>query len=274
MTKYFKKLLKGYFLNPALVFWGILFILFWEVMAVYVFAKDVAEEYMIYAIASFYGQLLIIGLGSIASGLISYYYSASFSVRYVTKFSKLNPRKFFVEHFSATITYLLAYSIIIWGLLVGLAFVKNNEWYLPENPFGLAFATIIIAIFMYLFTMFMSYIIIFIRKPKYSNFIGFLPLMLSFISYAAFWVDFGGLAYIIPFNLISNATYYYYTDTKPFTGDIIGNMIKIAMHEEPSYADPTLTIFALVLWCLILIALNYILIRKAKGISYEESRLL
>ena len=273
-SKYFKALLRSYLLNPHVIFWGVFFILFWEVMAVYVFTEGMAKAYMIYGIASFYGQLLIIGLGSIAATLIQSMYAASFSIRYVTKFSKLHPRKFVLENFLASIIFLMIYSAIIWWLLVLLAYIRFGEWYMPKSPLGIIGVTIAIAIFMYLFTLFMTYIIIFLRAPKMSPFISFLPLMLSFVSYAAFWVDFGWLAYIIPFNIISNTIFYYYTNTKPFTGDIIGNSIKMYTGQEPRYADPILSIIALFVWIIVLAMIIYMLIRKSKGISYEELRIV
>ncbi len=274
LSKYFRSLIRSYLLNPYVIFWGVLFILFWEVMSIYVFTQNVEKAYMLYSIASFYGQLLIIGLGSVAVTLIQSMYIASFSIRYITKYSRLGPKQFMAENFLATIIFLLIYSAIIWVLLVGLACIRFGEWYLPKNVLGITLSTVIIAIFMYVFMMFMTYIIIFLRVPKFASFISFLPLMLSFVSYASWWIDFDELAYIVPFNLISNIIFYYYTDSKPFTGAIIENFIKMSMGQQPSYADPILSMLSLVIWIILLSAINYLLIKKSKGISYEELRIV
>jgi len=273
-TKYFRYSLRQYFLNPYFIFWGIIFIYFWILMCAYVFAKGVPGDYMLYVVGSDYGQLLILGLGSASvSAAFTFYYS-SFAVRFVTKFTKLNPRRFLIENFLSTILYLCVYSGIIWGLSVATFYSKFGEWYLPKDPLGLIGVTILSAIFLYLFSLMLVYFVILLRAPKLSNFIGYVPLMLSFLAYAAFWVDFGIAVYISPFNLISNLTYYFYTKEKPFTGDIIGNFMKLIQNETPSYADPVLSVVALCIWILICGILSYIFVRKSRGISYEELRIL
>lgn len=274
ISKYFKTLLRSYLLNPYIISWGILFILFWEAMGVYVFSKGIDKEYMLYVIGSYYGQFLILGLGSVAGVLVRSIYSASFSVRYISKFSRLNPRRLFIENSTATIIFLMIYSTIVWGLLVLLAFIRFNEWYMPKNVPGIIGVTIIVAIFMYIFGLFQAYVIIFLRRPQLSSFISFVPLMLSFISHSAFWIDFKWLAYVIPFNIISNITYYYYTDSEPYTGAIVENVKEEAMGGNPSYADPIISLISLIAWTILLVLMNCVLIRESQGVSYEELRLV
>lgn len=274
MTKYFRYLLRQYFLNPYFIFWAIIFIYFWIWMCAWVFSRGVPEEFMLEVVGSDYGQLLIIGLGSASISAAYTFYYSSFAVRFVTKFSRLSPARFVVENFLATVAFLTAYTGLVWLLMVLTFYARYGEWYLPRNPAGLVGVSVLSAVFLYFFAMVLVYLVIFLRVPRLAEFVSYIPLMLSFVAYAAFWLDFGVAAYIIPFNLISNLCYYCYTGEKPFMGDIIGNIGRLIEGKEVSYADPALSVISLIAWTAACAAVAYVLVRKSRGVSYEEIRVL
>lgn len=276
LTRYFRASLLHYLLNPYLWFWAVAFMSFWAAMSAFVFSKNVPQEYMSYHFASTFGQLLILCVGSIGISIVGGLYYASFSVRYVTKFSKLSPKRFYVEHFLSTISALLIFSLILWLIQLFFYYIKFDEIYLPERPLGLALALLLSVCFIYVFSVFLAYLTIWLRKPAISTFVSYVPLMLGFVAYAGFWVDFKEFSLLLPFYLISAITYYFYVDQKPFTGNIIGNMIYQLTYghaKEGALLEPSLAIASIVVWIIILSAICVILIRKARGISIEELQL-
>ena len=274
MTRYFKVSLLHYLFNPYLWFWAIIFMGFWAAMGAFVFSRGTPTEYVSYHFASMYGQLLILCVGSVAIGIVQGLYYASFSIRFMTKFSKLNSRRFYMEHFLSTITALIIFSLVLWLIQVVFYYIKFSEVYLPEKPIGMALALILSVCFMYVFSVFTAYLTICLRKPAISMLVSYAPLMLGFVAYAAFWVDFKKLSLLLPFYLISALTYYFYVDQKPFTGDIIGNIRYQLEHygqvKEGAILEPSLAIISMIIWIIGLSALCIFLIKRAKGVSIEE----
>ena len=272
---YFRTSLLHYLLNPYSWFWGVVFMSFWAAMSAFVFSKGTPEQYLLHHFGSTYGQLLILCVGSVAIGIVNSLYYSSFSVRFITKYSKLSTKRFYVEHFLSTIIALMIFALVLWLLQVSFYFIKFGEVYLPKNPVGTIFAVVISVCFIYAFSMFETYVVICLRRPLSAIFDA-LPLMLSFIAYAAFWIDFKIYSLAIPFYLISAIMFYFYTNQKPFTGDIIGNIRYLAQYDSvPKGAelDPILAIASMILWTIALSIASIFLIKKAKGVSIEEIQL-
>jgi len=249
---------------------------FWAAMGAFVFSKEVPQEYMSYHFASLFGQLLILCIGSIAIAIVQGLYYASFSIRFITKFSKLSSKKFYVEHFMSTLSALLMFSIILWLIQLFFYYIAFNNIYLPKRPLGVVLALVLASCFMYVFSVFATYTTICLRKPAISALISYVPLMLGFVAYAGFWVDFKKLSLLLPFYLISAITYYFYTNQKPFTGDIIGNMIyqqRYGHVNEEAILEPTLAIISMIIWIVVFSTMCIFLIKKAKGVSIEELQL-
>jgi len=260
--------------NPYLWFWAIIFMSFWAAMSAYVFSKGIPPEYMSYQFASAFGQLLILCVGSIGIAIVQSLYYSSFSVRFITKFSKLDSKRFYIEHFLSTISALIIFSLVLWLIQLFFYYLKFSEVYLPEKPIGMALALMLSVCFIYVFSVFTAYLTICLRKPAISMLVSYAPLMLGFVAYAAFWVDFKKLSLLLPFYLISALTYYFYVDQKPFTGDIIGNIRYQLEHygqvKEGAILEPSLAIISMIIWIIGLSALCIFLIKRAKGVSIEE----
>ncbi len=275
-TRYFKVSLLHYLLNPYLWFWAIFFMSFWAAMGAFVFSRETPPAYVQYHFAAIFGQLLILCIGSIAISIVQSIYYASFSIRFVTKFSRLNSGRFYVEHSLSTILALIVFSLILWMLQLSFYFIKFREIYLPKKPLGTILALVLSACFMYVFSVFITYLTICSRKGMMRSFASYIPLMLSFVAYAGFWIDFQKLCPFLPFYLISAITYYFYMDQKPYTGDIINNLIFQSHHgyvNKEGILEPSLAIISMIAWIIILSILSIFLIKKARGISIEELQL-
>ncbi len=275
LSRYFKTSLLHYMLNPYLWFWAIIFMGFWAAMGAFVFSKGTPTEYVSYHFASMYGQLLILCVGSVAIGIVQGLYYASFSIRFMTKFSKLNSRRFYMEHFLSTITALIIFSLVLWLIQVAFYYIKFSEVYLPERPIGLALAVLLSACFIYAFSIFVTYLTICLKNKVIRMLMSYITLMLGFVAYAGFWIDFKKLSLLLPFYLISALTFYFYMNEKPYTGAIIDNMLAQTHGnvKEEALLEPSLAIVSMILWTIALSIASIFLIKKAKGVSIEELQL-
>ncbi|AFH42001.1 hypothetical protein [Fervidicoccus fontis] len=144
---------------------------------------------------------------------------------------------------------------------------KIWDAYPPENTLGLVVSSLLSAVFLYAFSAFLSLLMIVLKSPKSASFVTAVPLMLSFLSYSSLWLNLKASAYISPFNCISALFYYYFSGNEPATGGYFTSGGKELM-------NVTLTAFSLIGWTIIMLILAIILLRKMRGVSIEEIRLV
>ncbi|MEM3566553.1 MAG: hypothetical protein QXK47_00675 [Candidatus Bathyarchaeia archaeon] len=269
MTKYLWMNTKSLLTNPYLIFWSILFIEFWVFMWAYVFGNYVPqmeEAVRLYTAAAF-GNLLMLSLSSASIGISSTLLYGSKSIRYVTKYTRLSPTRFLIENFASALIVLLAISAIMFLSIVGVFHIKFGLTLLPANLAGLLSSIFLGTVFIYTEAFFLHSVVIVLRSPKSAQFIFFLPLIFSFIAYAALWIDFGNIAYISPFNCIVSTCYYYFSGKAPPTGKFF-----IDMQDGRVFVDVNMALASLITWSIILTVLDIFLLRKMKGVSIEELR--
>lgn len=269
MTKYFNFNLKALLTNPYLIFWAIIFMEYWVLMWAYVFGANVPpyEEAISDYTSMAYGSLTIISLSAVATGIAETLIHSSKSIKFVTKYTKLSPARFLAENAASSLMVLLIVSAIMFSSVIGVFWHKFGMLVLPKSPLGLAATTLLSAIFLYAFSAFLSLLIVVLKAPKSASFVTFIPLMLSFLSYSSLWIDFKIFAYISPFNCISALFYHYYSGKRPVTGGFF-------MSNGKELMDTALTTVSLTAWIITMLALVIILLRKMRGVSIEEIRLV
>jgi len=274
LTKYFYYTIIGYLKNPYILFWALGFMSFWAAMAAFVFSKNVPADFADYNFAMVYSQLLVLCVGSVAIGIVETMYYSSFSIRFFTKFSKLNSRRFVFENALSTIIVLIIYSLALLVIQSIFFNIKFGEFYAPKLVGNFVVGMLLSAMVIYLFSLVLAYIPIAIAKPKIKTFMAYIPLILGFIVYAAFWVDLKYAVFFIPLNIVSLLTYYAYTGEKPYTGDLIGNMIaEFQGKPTGTKVEPTIMYATAIVWIIVLAIVAVVLIQKARGVSIEELRL-
>lgn len=266
-TKLIRLTLKTYFASFTFIFWTILFILFWIVMFIYVFGRAVPENYLNYYIASAYGYLLIISLGGAGIGMTSIVYSASFSIRYVTKFGRIDEKRFLTEYSVAHLIMLGLLCAIFNALLIAVAYSKHGKIFLPKQPWELVADLVISLLVLYLLSFNLAYLNVLLKRNASRMIMTFLPLMVSFLAYGGLWVDYKYAFYIIPQLVIAGLLYARYSGDKPYTGNIYENILK-----GTGYADMNLIYLSLFAWIVILFIGGLILLRKTRGVRLEELR--
>ncbi|MCR8454462.1 MAG: hypothetical protein NDP13_05700 [Crenarchaeota archaeon] len=265
-TKLVRLTLKTYFTSFTFIFWTILFIEFWIIMWVYVFSRGMQEAFLDYFIALAYGYLIIICLGGAATGMTNIIYNASFSIRYATKFGRINEKRFLVEYFIAHLIMLLVLCAIFNAMLIATAYAKFGKIFYPKKPLELLADLIISLSILYMFAFDLAYINVLFRGNIANIIRTFLPLMLSFVAYGGIWVDYKYVFYLVPQLAISGILFAGYSGEKPVTGNFSENFAK------QNFADINLTYLSLISWLIVLVLGGIVLLRKSRGVRVEELR--
>lgn len=282
MTKYLKYKVRAVVLHPAILTWSIGFVLFWVVMWVFVFGKGILEykgkPWYAEAVGSYvglaYGSLGLIALGSVATGLTDGMQHASVSIRYVTKYTRLGPRRFVLEDTLASLVSLVLVALVIILATVSLAWARYGVLVIPERPLWLALDLILAGLMLYELSLLLGYLVVWVGRPKLRGFITMIPLLLSFISYATLFTDLGNaIAYLFPFNSFLALAVYHSTALEPpgsgFLWWITSYYIQPGSYEA---VDIPLLYASLILWILALAALLVLVVRRARGIPVEAAR--
>jgi hypothetical protein len=256
-------------MNPYLIFFSVFFVEFWVIMWAFVFAGNLPpiEVVMRASVASAWGSLGVLSLSAATSSITMSLLYSSRSIRYVTKYTKLSPSRFLLENLLSSLIVLGTISAIMFFSVL-LAFdAKYGVMILPVDPIGLLFSALLGVLFLYALSLFLNLLIVVLKAPRSASFISFLPLFLGFLPYVALFLDYGMVAYILPFNCVMSLGYYFYSGTSAPRGDYI----------MPTTATPmnmSLVFISLTIWVVFLLAMDVLLLRKMRGVGVEDIRVV
>jgi len=264
---YFNQLLR----NKAMWGWGFFFISFWIVMGAYIFSKDMGsnlpvELYLSYT-GSWFSICTILSFTSISVGLVDFTYSSSFSLRYLTKFSSLNPRRYYLSTLASSTTYSLFYVALLVLEVFALYSARFSVLLIPKMPLELVASAMLSAVFIYEFSAFLAYLALVLRKPKYIRFMEYLSLILAYpLIFLQLSSDIGILAIVSPFNAVNGLLYHYYSGLDVPKGAIA------SWRPGVEALSPASLWASLLAWILVMGILNIFLIRRQRGVSLDELR--
>jgi len=283
LTKYVLYKVKRLLTTPELIGWAILFVEFWVFMWFYVFGSDILsykgmpyyEEVVKAYISVAYSSLSLITLGSVAIGITSGIFASSISVRYVTKFGRLSPRRFFLEDFiSSTVVFVICVSIIILSA-IGVGYMRYGVLVVPKNALGLFLTLLAFGAFSYLISINLGYLAILTKRPKLMNIFSMIPLILAFVSYGSVFTKLSDVfPYIYPFNALAGFVIYFSLGKiPPGSGYIQWLMMSYVHNQNVNTMSLRAALAAIVLWMVFLTITAIVLIRKSRGVSIEELRI-
>jgi len=267
LTRYFALNLKSLITNPQILFWSVLFMEFWVFMWAFVFGREVPAEGIREYVSTAYGSLLVLSLAATGVGIAFNNLYASKAIRFVTKFTRLSPSRFFIENLLSSLAVLLIIAGVLFGSILGVFAWKKGVWILPENVPGFVLFSVLGAVLVYLIAVFFVYLVVVLRMPRAAFFISFLPLILGFVAYGSLWIDYGALNYFLPFNSISFLFFSSISGRRPYAPMIPG------FAAAPAYFDTNSLLLSLSIYIAALSLLDIYLFRKARGVAVEEIRL-
>lgn len=265
----FKMLLKEMFRNPSAWGWGFFFISFWLIMGAYVFSIEMptglpAEAYFSYT-GSWFSMSLVYSFSALAVGIVNSSYYSSFSLRYLTKYSALSNKRYYAVSLISTAMFFTVFTMLL-GVETFLIYsFRFGVSLAPKNPVELALASVLSALFIYVISSSIAYLILVLKKPRLVTFASFLPLVISYpLLFLQLYLDIGYAVVLSPFNTVNSLLYHYYSGMDVPKGALtMSNLTSI---------DPLYFWASLISWVILLSILNVILIGKQKGVSVEELR--
>jgi hypothetical protein len=95
--------------------------------------EDMWSKEVVYYTSGWYGSVALFSLTSVSMGLVYYVYYSTILIRYLTKYSKATPLKFYVDLVLASMTVSLIAAVIA---LYSYRFYGLNKLVLPSNILG------------------------------------------------------------------------------------------------------------------------------------------
>jgi hypothetical protein len=270
-TLLLKMFLKQMFRNPYAWGWGFFFVSFWLIMGAYVFSLEMptglpAETYFSYT-GSWFSMSLVYSFSALAVGIVESTYHSSFSLRYLTRYSTLDSKRYYLVSIISTMVFFSVFSILLGVETSSIYSFRFGVQLVPKKPFELTLASILSALFIYVLSSSVAYLILVLKKPRLITFASFLPLVISYpLLFLQLYVDIGYVVVLSPFNAVNSLLYHYYSGISVPRGPIIKSG-QASVVIEPSYFWASL-----ISWIFLLSMLNLILIGRQKGISIEELR--
>jgi len=294
--------------DPYYWFWAVFFMLFWLLMGAFIYgssmSKDALREELsrsippttpgfekiledawskevVYYTGGWYGGIALFSLTSVSIGLVYYVYYSTIPIRYLTKYSKATPLKFYVGLVLASMTVSLVAAIILIASTIALysyRFYGLNKLVLPSNIIGVLAVTATGGVFEFLLSTALALLVVAIRKPKLLSMMSFAPLIISYGFGMYGMVGGGGLAQYSPFNIIMLLAYHYYTGS-PLALDLklidmwkadpeIRNWMMPGSSIQTT--DPLVLWLFLTAWILIFALIALAMLRIQRGVSVEE----
>lgn len=267
----FKMLSKEMFRNPYAWGWGFFFVSFWIIMGAYIFSIEMpkglpAEAYFSYT-GSWFSISLVYSFSALAVGIVNSSYYSSFSLRYLTKYSALNNKRYYAVSLISTAMFFTVFTMLL-GVETFLIYsFRFGVLLAPKNPVELALASILSALFIYVLSSSIAYLILVFKRPRLVTFASFLPLVVSYpLLFLQLYLDIGYVTVLSPFNTINSLLYRYYSGIEVPKGPLfIGSQASATI-------DPLYFWASLFSWIVLLSIINIILIGKQRGVSVEELR--
>ena len=281
MTKYLRLKIRAFALHPAVLAWSIGFVLFWAVMWVFVFGGGMLEyrgepwyeEAVKSYVSLMFGGLGIISMGSASTGIVGNIVPASAATRFLTRFSRLSPKRLLLEDTLASLGALLYVASVIILVTLGLSRLRYGVLAAPQNLPALIGLLVLLGLFFYALARFLGYLVLAAGAPKLMKSVaGMLPLLLSFIPYALIFAGKGNLAgYVFPPIGIQALIVWSVSGRLPPATNLLNWFVRSYVKgEQTPSIDPWIALASTAVWIAVLWILTMVLYKRAKALHPAE----
>ncbi|MEM3685154.1 MAG: hypothetical protein QXT39_05770, partial [Conexivisphaerales archaeon] len=177
----FKYFLKSILSNRSLWGWGVIFMLFWLMLGVFVFSSSVPVTAALSYVSSYYGIISLFSFSTIAISISYTLYYGSSSLAYSFRYTKLTASTYFLSLLGASSIMAIVMSTIMLAATSGLSSWKFGANLFPYQPLAALAISAIAGAFMMVLAMGLVLIVINYAGLKNITFIGFVPLVLSYV---------------------------------------------------------------------------------------------
>lgn len=257
--------------RPAVLFWSIGIVIFWEILGAYVQSEGIPLSFAKYYTASWYGISMLISASalSVSTNYVLSYQAGGLS--HMIKFSKLTSKYYLISIYAGiTVVSVIIVSTILGStyLIFGSKFGYSNV--LPSNIAFIIVTFIFTGLFFTSLSINLTTIAIRTSR-KLQPIINFLPLFLGyFFGFVYLYVNLGNLEILSPFTSIGMLSFYGFMGSNPPLVIIPSNINNINAIQN---VTPILPLLSLVMWILVLSLTGIIQMRNLYLKPIEEERI-
>jgi hypothetical protein len=263
----FKSYIKGILQNRGLWLWGIVFMLFWIVVGAFELSQNIPNtlEAQTLTTSSWFGLISMFSLSSIAISIAYTVFHASSSLAYSFKYTKLTPKQYIATLVGSSSIVGLTLSALTLAVTYALFSIHFNASIAPSNPLGAIAVAALAGVFVMAFAVMLVLIAVNYVGLRSVTLLTFIPMMLAFAlgdtqMYSTMPVE---VIYASPYNSISSLLYAAYSGQNVYA--------QFYNAQTPMLQWPIM-LASIVIWIVVLVAVDAYLLRKIKPKKAEEGR--
>lgn len=253
--------------NPALWFWGVVFMAFWFVLGAYVFSGGLApgRSAEVAYTSAWFAVIALFSLTTLAMSVASSITYGTSALAYGFRYTRLTPARYAFALIVAAAAMAVVLSFVMAAVVSGLFSAHFGRTILPANLLAVVGVAVISGAFMMGLATTLVLVVINHFGLRNMNFIEFFPLILSYIfGFTQLFLSVPAwVLYLSPWNDMESLLY------QAFSGSPAH--IVLATTTSPVLWWP-ISVAALALWVAVLVGLASVLLGRIRSVSIQEGR--
>ncbi len=263
---FIKYIIKSLLKNKAVWFWGVMYVIIWLLMGVFLWSSTVNKEYLKEYAGIWYAIDSIFSISFVSVSLSYGMYYSSTSLAYLFKNSSLKPSKYYFNYLISVGLFFVIIGTVLEFIETILFKIKFGIIILPSNFYLSILLFFVSGIIFYSFSIVLVILINNYVGLKNISFVSFIPMILGmFFGYSALYVKIPD--YLLYTNFYTPTLYLYLYSyvlktpwiilSDPFSGNV----------------NLDFCILSLLIWLAILIFMSIYLLTKIRASDIEEARI-
>ncbi len=257
---------KAMLTNASLWFWAVAFMMFWLAIGAFLESSGVgpARSAIVAYTSAWYAVIVLIALSLLAAAIAGSFAYGSASLAFAFRYTRLTPKGYLVSIIGGSAILGLVLNLVLLAATAGLFGAKFSTAVLPADGLGLVLTSILGGVFFLGLSATLALVAINYLGLRSSNFVGYVPLLLSFVLGNA-QVDVAlprWLVYASPFNDLTSLLFQGYSGTTP----------TVELGTSSVGLDWPILLAGLSVWTLVLLATSHVLLRRIRARHLEEGR--
>lgn len=253
--------------NPALWFWGIVFMAFWFVLGAYVFSgglQDTRHAEVAYT-SAWFAVIALFSLTTLAMSIAASITYGTSALAFGFRYTRLTPSGYALSLMAAASAMALVLSFVMAAVVSGLFSAHFGIGIYPANIPAIVGISVLAGAFMMGLATVLVLVVVNHLGLRNMNFVEFLPLILSYLfGFSQLFLALPAwFLYLSPWNELESLLYQAFSGS-PAT-------IVLADPSSGSLAWPV-SVAALVGWVAVLLGLSNRMLRQIRSVSVQEGR--
>jgi hypothetical protein len=253
--------------NPALWFWGVVFMAFWFVLGAYVFSGGLAPGHAAEAAytSSWFAVIALFSLTTLAMSIASSITYGTSALAFSFRYTRLTPASYALSLVVAAAAMAVLLSFVMAAVVSGLFSAHFGSTILPVNVPAIIGVAVLSGAFMMGLATTLVLVVVNYLGLRSMNFVEFFPLILSYIfGFTQLFLEVPAwVLYLSPWNDMESLLYQAFSGTPA--------RVVLANTASPVLSWP-LSVGALLGWVAVLVGSASFLLARVRSVSIQEGR--